>query len=144
MPRIRCSRRKQFLPKLHAYSGTIAQTLKGSYLGKLPLWPTDPLYHCRNFRYGRKHKKSGCHSLEATRGLLATDHVIFNHGQVTRTTPELAFSDFRTTPTKRQASTDLTFVGLTLGWFFVALRLKTTTGQRWTRIRDYDPFATAG
>ncbi|GFU98969.1 uncharacterized protein TNCV_3382141 [Trichonephila clavipes] len=26
----------------------------------------------------------------ATRGLLATDHVIFNHGQVTWTTPELA------------------------------------------------------
>ncbi|GFS61208.1 uncharacterized protein TNCV_3104691 [Trichonephila clavipes] len=28
--------------------------------------------------------------LRATRGLLATDHVILNHGQVTRTTPELA------------------------------------------------------
>ncbi|GFU55699.1 uncharacterized protein TNCV_1650031 [Trichonephila clavipes] len=27
---------------------------------------------------------------EATRGLLATDHVILNHGQVTWTTPELA------------------------------------------------------
>ncbi|GFW09817.1 transposable element Tc1 transposase [Trichonephila clavipes] len=30
--------------------------------------------------------KSGC----STRGLLATDHVILNHGQVTWTTPELA------------------------------------------------------
>ncbi|GFV14192.1 uncharacterized protein TNCV_526661 [Trichonephila clavipes] len=28
--------------------------------------------------------------IETTRGLLATDHVIVNHGQVTWTTPELA------------------------------------------------------
>ncbi|GFY17254.1 hypothetical protein TNCV_1090281 [Trichonephila clavipes] len=40
----------------------MAQTSKGSHLGKLPLWPTDPLYHCRDFRYGPEHKKSGCHS----------------------------------------------------------------------------------
>ncbi|GFT67872.1 transposable element Tcb2 transposase [Trichonephila clavipes] len=47
-------RRKQLFPKLHASIGTMAQTLKGSYLGKLPLWSTDPLYHCRDFRYGPK------------------------------------------------------------------------------------------
>ncbi|GFV77003.1 hypothetical protein TNCV_690731 [Trichonephila clavipes] len=37
----------------------------------------------------------------ATRGLLATDHVILNHGQVTRTTPELAppSPNYHTTPT---------------------------------------------
>ncbi|GFY11038.1 hypothetical protein TNCV_4470251 [Trichonephila clavipes] len=40
----------------------MAQTSKGSHLGKLPLWPTDPLYHCRDFRYGPELKKSGCHS----------------------------------------------------------------------------------
>ncbi|GFV40237.1 hypothetical protein TNCV_1443901 [Trichonephila clavipes] len=36
-----------------------------------------------------------------TRGLLATDHVILNHGQVTWTTPELAPSspNYHTTPT---------------------------------------------
>ncbi|GFV57609.1 transposable element Tc3 transposase [Trichonephila clavipes] len=36
-----------------------------------------------------------------TRGLLATNHVILNHGQVTWTTPELAPSspNFHTTPT---------------------------------------------
>ncbi|GFV72194.1 transposable element Tcb1 transposase [Trichonephila clavipes] len=34
----------------------MAQTLKGSYLGKLPLWSTDPLYHCRDFRYGPKRR----------------------------------------------------------------------------------------
>ncbi|GFU95653.1 hypothetical protein TNCV_3739871 [Trichonephila clavipes] len=56
-PRIRCSRRKQFFPKLYASSGTMAQTLKGSYLGKLPLWPNDPLYPCRDFRYDPEHKK---------------------------------------------------------------------------------------
>ncbi|GFY26272.1 uncharacterized protein TNCV_24701 [Trichonephila clavipes] len=37
----------------------------------------------------------------ATRGLLATDHVILNHGQVTWTTPELAppSPNYHTTPT---------------------------------------------
>ncbi|GFX21120.1 hypothetical protein TNCV_4366991 [Trichonephila clavipes] len=36
-----------------------------------------------------------------TRGLLATDHVIWNHGQVTWTTPELASSspNYQSTPT---------------------------------------------
>ncbi|GFX26368.1 uncharacterized protein TNCV_949661 [Trichonephila clavipes] len=39
----------------------------------------------------------------ATRGLLATDHVILNHGQVTWTTPELALPspNYHTTPTGR-------------------------------------------
>ncbi|GFV83644.1 hypothetical protein TNCV_3612181 [Trichonephila clavipes] len=38
---------------------------------------------------------------EATRGLLVTDHVILNHGQVTWTTPELAppSPNYHTTPT---------------------------------------------
>ncbi|GFV24932.1 hypothetical protein TNCV_883981 [Trichonephila clavipes] len=37
----------------------------------------------------------------STRGLLATDHVILNHGQVTWTTPELALPspNYHTTPT---------------------------------------------
>ncbi|GFT53494.1 hypothetical protein TNCV_3324771 [Trichonephila clavipes] len=37
---------------------------------------------------------------DATRGLLATDHVILNHGQVTWTTPELAppSPNYHTTP----------------------------------------------
>ncbi|GFS74123.1 uncharacterized protein TNCV_3280791 [Trichonephila clavipes] len=37
-----------------------------------------------------------------TRGLLATDHVILNHGQVTRTTPELAPPLLTTTPHQRE------------------------------------------
>ncbi|GFY23962.1 hypothetical protein TNCV_4896431 [Trichonephila clavipes] len=39
--------------------------------------------------------------LRTTRGLLATDHVILNHGQVTWTTPELAppSPNYHTTPT---------------------------------------------
>ncbi|GFX99423.1 uncharacterized protein TNCV_1080671 [Trichonephila clavipes] len=37
-----------------------------------------------------------------TRGLLATDHVIFNHGQVTWTTPELAPPLLTTTPHQRE------------------------------------------
>ncbi|GFU01126.1 uncharacterized protein TNCV_2834931 [Trichonephila clavipes] len=38
----------------------------------------------------------------ATRGLLATDHVILNHDQVTRTTPELAPPLLTTTPHQRE------------------------------------------
>ncbi|GFV94978.1 uncharacterized protein TNCV_1029761 [Trichonephila clavipes] len=39
-----------------------------------------------------------------TRGLLATDHVILNHGQVTWTTPELAppSPNYHTTPHQRE------------------------------------------
>ncbi|GFV13693.1 uncharacterized protein TNCV_5009751 [Trichonephila clavipes] len=40
--------------------------------------------------------------LGATRGLLATDHVILNHGQVTWTTPELAPPLLTTTPHQRK------------------------------------------
>ncbi|GFX35517.1 uncharacterized protein TNCV_103241 [Trichonephila clavipes] len=38
----------------------------------------------------------------ATRGLLATDHVILNHGQVTWTTPELAPPLLTTSPHQRE------------------------------------------
>ncbi|GFX58322.1 uncharacterized protein TNCV_205091 [Trichonephila clavipes] len=40
--------------------------------------------------------------LLATRGLLATDHVILNHGQVTWTTPELAPPLLTTPPHQRE------------------------------------------
>ncbi|GFT24252.1 uncharacterized protein TNCV_2064761 [Trichonephila clavipes] len=40
--------------------------------------------------------------LSATRGLLATDHVILNHGQVTWTTPELAPPLLTTTPHQQE------------------------------------------
>ncbi|GFV48373.1 uncharacterized protein TNCV_64431 [Trichonephila clavipes] len=39
---------------------------------------------------------------KATRGLLVTDHVILNHGQVTWTTPELAPPLLTTTPHQRE------------------------------------------
>ncbi|GFX93262.1 uncharacterized protein TNCV_4761411 [Trichonephila clavipes] len=38
----------------------------------------------------------------ATRGLLVTDHVILNHGQVTWTTPELEPPVLTTTPHQRE------------------------------------------
>ncbi|GFV81407.1 uncharacterized protein TNCV_2034161 [Trichonephila clavipes] len=41
-------------------------------------------------------------TVQATRGLLATDHVILNHGQVTWTTPELAPPLLTTTPHQRE------------------------------------------
>ncbi|GFX23723.1 transposable element Tcb2 transposase [Trichonephila clavipes] len=45
---------------------------------------------------------------ESTRGLLATNHVILNHGQVTWTTPELAppSPNYHTTPTTKEYSTN--------------------------------------
>ncbi|GFW27797.1 hypothetical protein TNCV_766781 [Trichonephila clavipes] len=46
---------------------------------------------------------SGVNYFRATRGLLATDHVILNHGQVTWTTPELAPPLLTTTPTGRKS-----------------------------------------
>ncbi|GFU01632.1 uncharacterized protein TNCV_1521731 [Trichonephila clavipes] len=50
-------------------------------------------------RLTRSPEKLLYHS--ATRGLLATDHVILNHGQVTWTTPELA-PPLTTTPHQRE------------------------------------------
>ncbi|GFX08529.1 uncharacterized protein TNCV_4170281 [Trichonephila clavipes] len=55
----------------------------------------------------------------ATRGLLATDHVILNHGQVTWTTPELAPPLLTTTPHQWrtfQLSTDLTCIAALHVW----------------------------
>ncbi|GFV45019.1 uncharacterized protein TNCV_2169781 [Trichonephila clavipes] len=40
--------------------------------------------------------------IKTTRGILATDHVILNHGQVTWTTPELAPPLLTTTPHQRE------------------------------------------
>ncbi|GFT63248.1 uncharacterized protein TNCV_4747271 [Trichonephila clavipes] len=61
----------------------------------------------------------------ATRGLLATDHVILNHGQVTWTTPELAAPLRTTTPHQRegtfQLSTDLTCIAALHGGSLVVL-----------------------
>ncbi|GFY29378.1 hypothetical protein TNCV_4725051 [Trichonephila clavipes] len=54
------------------------------------------------FKQGAANAEAGGiqHLPHATRGLLATDHVILNHGQVTWTTPELAPSpNYHTTPT---------------------------------------------
>ncbi|GFX68005.1 uncharacterized protein TNCV_921061 [Trichonephila clavipes] len=47
-------------------------------------------------------KIRGYSSRVAVRGLLATDHVILNHGQVTWTTPELAPPLLTTTPHQRE------------------------------------------
>ncbi|GFW97474.1 uncharacterized protein TNCV_4991501 [Trichonephila clavipes] len=60
----------------------------------------------------QRNSATGCESaslpktaklrLMATRGLLATDHVILNHGQVTWTTPELAPPLLTSTPHQRE------------------------------------------
>ncbi|GFV31231.1 uncharacterized protein TNCV_4388051 [Trichonephila clavipes] len=52
--------------------------------------------------FGKFHCFDMAISKAATRGLLATDHVIFNHGQVTWTTPELAPPLLTTTPHQRE------------------------------------------
>ncbi|GFY17693.1 uncharacterized protein TNCV_1074281 [Trichonephila clavipes] len=71
------------------------QTLK-KYIRKEVEIDTDGLVRSRRFE--KKKEKS----LKATRGLLATDHVILNHGQVTWTTPELAPPLLTTTPHQRE------------------------------------------
>ncbi|GFW77233.1 hypothetical protein TNCV_2726631 [Trichonephila clavipes] len=59
----------------------------------------------------------------ATRGLLATDHVILNHGQVTWTTPELASPspNYHTNGRTFQLSTDLTCIAALHGESLVVL-----------------------
>ncbi|GFT60014.1 uncharacterized protein TNCV_2686991 [Trichonephila clavipes] len=47
------------------------------------------------------HGKTQNHKM-TTRGILATDHVILNHGQVTWTTPELAPPLLTATPHQRE------------------------------------------
>ncbi|GFW99912.1 uncharacterized protein TNCV_2126201 [Trichonephila clavipes] len=54
-----------------------------------------------SFSYMFSHSKIK-NEMKATRGLLATDHVILNHGQVTWTTPELAPPLLTTTPHQRE------------------------------------------
>ncbi|GFX08435.1 uncharacterized protein TNCV_3269241 [Trichonephila clavipes] len=68
--------------------------------------------------------------LRATRGLLATDHVILNHGQVTWTTPDLAPPLLTTTPTGgRFSSTDLTCINCPTRWVFSGTGLELLTRQ---------------
>ncbi|GFV14244.1 uncharacterized protein TNCV_1163671 [Trichonephila clavipes] len=51
--------------------------------------------------YSEKNTNS-LNNHSTTRGLLATDHVILNHGQVTWTTPELAPPLLTTSPHQRE------------------------------------------
>ncbi|GFW07674.1 uncharacterized protein TNCV_3918071 [Trichonephila clavipes] len=70
---------------------------------------TDSWLVCHEFKPG-KTENPPCRggrcmlnlSSSTTRGLLATDHVILNHGQVTWTTPELAPPLLTTTPHQRE------------------------------------------
>ncbi|GFT34827.1 putative DD41D transposase [Trichonephila clavipes] len=55
-----------------------------------------------NFQRRAEASASFVHVVLPTRGLLATDHVILNHGQVTWTTPELAPPLLTTTPHQRE------------------------------------------
>ncbi|GFT29804.1 uncharacterized protein TNCV_4891991 [Trichonephila clavipes] len=62
---------------------------------------TNKIRHFRLLRQSRLSQgRSG--KTETTRGLLATDHVILNHGQVTWTTPEQAHPLLTTTPHQRE------------------------------------------
>ncbi|GFW89328.1 hypothetical protein TNCV_3966181 [Trichonephila clavipes] len=59
------------------------------------------IYGSGKFNFHQGHRQS-----KATRGLLATDHVNLNHGQVTWMTPELAPTspNYYTTPKERRLS----------------------------------------
>ncbi|GFW26862.1 uncharacterized protein TNCV_1377051 [Trichonephila clavipes] len=69
----------------------------------------------------------------ATRGLLATDHVVLNHGQVTWTAPELAPLLLTTTPHQRE---DVSALDI----FINDTKLELLTFQ--PRVRDLDHSAT--
>ncbi|GFU82039.1 uncharacterized protein TNCV_517191 [Trichonephila clavipes] len=60
--------------------------------GSRVVWASDRGWLCHEF------EPSTTKDPPSTRGLLATDHVILNHGQVTWTTPELAPPLLTTTP----------------------------------------------
>ncbi|GFU69885.1 hypothetical protein TNCV_113041 [Trichonephila clavipes] len=62
--------------------------------------------------FGPRQKDRASVPVQATRGLLATDPVILNHGQVTWTTPELAppSPNYHANGRTFQLSTDLTCI----------------------------------
>ncbi|GFY15260.1 uncharacterized protein TNCV_1570711 [Trichonephila clavipes] len=67
-----------------------------------------------------------------TRGLLATDHVILNHGQVTWATPELAPPLLTTTPHQRENVSALDRFNMhrcPTRWVFSGTGLKLVTRQ---------------
>ncbi|GFU71989.1 hypothetical protein TNCV_2999721 [Trichonephila clavipes] len=73
--------------------------------------------------------------ISATRGLLATDHVILNHGQVTWTTPELEppSPNYHTTPTGGRFSSrqiERASLPYTVGlwWYWARTRDKASHG----------------
>ncbi|GFX42349.1 hypothetical protein TNCV_110691 [Trichonephila clavipes] len=63
--------------------------------------PTEGMFEPQQIKRASAPLHSESSATLAARGLLATDHVILNHGQVTWTTPEPApFSpNYHTTPT---------------------------------------------
>ncbi|GFV42702.1 hypothetical protein TNCV_840571 [Trichonephila clavipes] len=68
---------------------------------------------------------------QATRGLLATDHVILSHGQVTWTIPELAPPLLTTTPHQREdVSTDITCIAALHGKTADALSYEVLTNSQ--------------
>ncbi|GFV98213.1 uncharacterized protein TNCV_4449701 [Trichonephila clavipes] len=84
---------QQVLNKLHSIHPST------SHWAALPVRRHD--VHLTRLRIGHT-RFTHRHLLLATRGLLATDHVILNHGQVTWTTPELAPPLLTTTPYQRE------------------------------------------
>ncbi|GFV58554.1 hypothetical protein TNCV_2915431 [Trichonephila clavipes] len=69
-------------------------------------------------------------SIASTRRLLATDHVILNHGQVTWTTPELALlsPNYHTTPTGGRLALDrFNVYHSPIRWVFSGTGLKLMT-----------------
>ncbi|GFU14272.1 uncharacterized protein TNCV_3579391 [Trichonephila clavipes] len=84
---------------------------------------------------------------EPTRGLLATDHVILNHGQVTWTTPELAPPLLTITPHQREDVSALDRFNVhrcPTRWVFSGTGLELVTRreliQNWSQIARMDRF----
>ncbi|GFW81985.1 hypothetical protein TNCV_771141 [Trichonephila clavipes] len=80
---------------------------------------------------GVSSSRESRYTFETTRGLLATDHIILNHSQVTWTTPELPPSS-PSYPTNRmtfQSSTDLTCIAALHGGPLMVLGSNSLQGE---------------
>ncbi|GFT88707.1 hypothetical protein TNCV_905631 [Trichonephila clavipes] len=82
----------------------MTQTSKGSYLGKLPLWPTGPLYH---YIAIAKFSLSAASFLEKLSLIPTLKTICGNRGRRKNTVRELTSSEGRASKKKRAANGDV-------------------------------------
>ncbi|GFX31403.1 hypothetical protein TNCV_2062191 [Trichonephila clavipes] len=105
----------------HARRAVIASDRHGRKSAFVCQWPSH-----RVNRDCTKHPQEAREGV-STRELLATDHVILNHGQVTLLTPELASPLLTTTPHQRE---DVSALDKFNDWEEEAFQLKCYPGAK--------------